>query len=119
MIFLRSLSDSKSLQVTRTLHCILTDLDNAVVWIVLILLLTFNSTRLFSEPSETVPNALITNGIAVIFMFDCIFSFLAKSKYLSIFLFSSFFTLLSAETVKSTRQQVLFLLINTRLGLVN
>ena len=34
MVFLWSLSDSKSLQISKTLLCILADFNNAVVWMV-------------------------------------------------------------------------------------
>ena len=44
-----SLSDSKSLQVSRTLLSILANLNNAVVWMVLILSLIFNSFSLFFQ----------------------------------------------------------------------
>ena len=63
-----------------------------------------------TNPLGTVPSALITTGITVIFMSHSLFSSLARSWYLSFFLLSFSFTLWSAETTKFTIRQVLFLL---------
>ena len=61
---------------------------------------------------------MITIDTNVTFVFHGIFSLLAWSRNLSIFLFFVMFTLYSAETVKFTWWQVLFfLLINTISGL--
>ena len=105
MVFHRSLSDSKSPQVSRTLLSILAVLNNAVVWMV--------STRpptskFFSNPLVTVPNALITIGIIVTCMFHSFFSSLARSRYSSFFSHSFCFILWFAGTAKSTILQVLF-----------
>ena len=75
MVFLWSLRDNKSPQVSRTLLRILADLNNVVVWMV--------STRpLISKffcpcinHLLTVPSAPITIGITVTFMFHFFFFF--------------------------------------------
>ena len=72
-------------QVSWTLLGILADLNNAVVWIILILALISSSSRPLSKPLRTVPSARTTIGITVTFMFYSCFSYLARSKYLSIF----------------------------------
>ena len=65
----------------------------------------------FINPLVIVPRAPITISINVTFMFHSFFSTLARSRYLSLFLFSFNFTLWSARTVKSTILQVLFFLL--------
>ena len=71
----------------------------------------------FHNPSVTVPKALITIGIIVPFVFHSFFNSLARSRYLSFFLFSFNYILWSTGTAKSTILQVLFfLLIITRFG---
>ena len=56
-----------------------------------------------------VPTALI--GITVTFMFNSVFSSLAKTRYLSLFSVSFIFTPWSACTAKSTFRQVLYFLL--------
>ena len=98
------MSDSKSPQVS--------SINNAIVWIVF-------SRPLISKPSSpctntfvTLPNAPITIRITIISMFhSVIFSSLAMSCNLSLFSLSFGFTVWSAETAKSTIQQVFFLTI--------
>ena len=111
MVFHRSLSDSKSPQVSRTRLSILTVLSNAVVWIVSTRPLTSKSSRPLNNPWVTVPNAPITIGTIVTFMFHSFFNYLARSRYLSFFSLSFRFILWSAGTVKSTILQILFLLL--------
>ena len=111
MVFHRSLSDSKSPQVSRTLLSILAVLNNAVVLIVSTRPPTSKSSSPFSNPLVTVPNAPITIGIIVTCMFHSFFNSLARSRYLSFFSHSFSFILWSAETAKSTILQVLFLLL--------
>ncbi len=108
MVFHWSLSDSKSPQISRTLLSILAVLNNAVVWIVSTSPPTSKSSSLFSNPLVTVPNAPITIGIIVTYMFHSFFSSLARSRYLSFFTHSFCFILWSAGTAKSTILQVLF-----------
>ena len=57
------------------------------------------------------PNAPITIGTIVTFMFHSFFNSLARSRYLSFFSLSFRFILLSAGTAKSTILQILFFLL--------
>ena len=102
--FSLGLNDSKSLQVSRTRLRILAVLSNAVVWIVSTRPPTFKSSRPFNNPVVTVPNAPITIGTIVTFMFHSFFNFLARSRYLSFFSLSFRFILWS-------ELQILFLLL--------
>ena len=108
MVFHWSLSDSKSLQVSRTLLSILAVLNNAVVWMVSTRPPTSKSSSPFNNSLVTVPNPPITIGIIVTCMFHRFFNSLAWSRYLSIFSHSFSFILWSAGTAKSTILQVLF-----------
>ena len=108
MVFHWSLRDSKFPQVSRTRLSILAVLSNAVVWIVSTRPRTSKSSRLFNNPLVIVPNAPITIGTIVTFMFHSFFQFLAKSRYLSFFWLSFRFILWSAGTAKSTILQILF-----------
>ena len=94
-------------------------LNNAVIWIASVFSLISNSSSLFPKPLRTVPSTPTTIGITVTFMFHSVFSFLARSKYLSSFLLSFIFNLLFVETAKSMTWPVLsFLLINTWFNLL-
>ena len=83
MVFYWSLSDSKSLQVSRTLLSILVNLNNIVVWMVSIRPLISKSSSPFNNPSVTVPRVPIIIGINVTFMFHSVFNSQARSWYLS------------------------------------
>ena len=85
MVFHRSRSNSKSVQVSRTLLSILTDLNNAFAWMLSIRLLNSYSFRSLTKPLGTVPNAPITIGINITIMFLKFLSFLARSTYLFLF----------------------------------
>ena len=111
MVFHSSLSDSKSPQLSRTLHSILAVLNKAVVWMVSTRLPTSKSSSPFSNPLVNVPNAPIIIGIIVTSMFHSFFNSLARSRYLSFFSHSFSFILWSAGTAKSTILQVLFFLL--------
>ena len=111
MVFHWSLSDSKSLQVSRTRLRILAVLSNAVVWIVSSRSPTSKSSRPFNTPLVIVPNAPITIGTIVTHMFYSFFNSLARSRYLSFFSLSFRFILWSAGTAKSTILQILFFLL--------
>ena len=111
MVFHGSLSDSWSPQVSRTRLSILAVLSNAVIWIVSTRPLTSKSSRPINNPVVTVPNAPITIGTIVTFMFHSFFNSLARSRYLSFFSLSFRFILWSAGTAKSTILQILFLLL--------
>ena len=102
MVFHWSLSDSKSPQVSRTCLSILAVHSNAVVWIVSTRLPISESSRPFNNPLVTVPNAPITIGTIITFMFHSFFISLARSRYLSFFSLSFRFILWSAGTAKST-----------------
>ena len=119
MVFHRSLSDSKSPQVSRTRLRILAVLSNAVIWIVSTRPPTSKSSRPFNNPLVIVLNAPITIGTIVTFMFHSFFNSLARSRYLSFFSCSFIFILWSARTAESTILQILFfLLIIIRSGLL-
>ena len=107
MVFHGSLSDSKSLPVSRTLLSIMSDLNRVVVWMVSTRPLICKSSRPFNNSSVTVPKAPIAIGKNVTFMFHCFFSSLTRSRYLSFFSFSFNFTQWSTGTAKSTILQVL------------
>ena len=82
-------SDSKSPQLSRILLSILSDLNSAMVWMVLILPLISNSSRPISNLLGTVLRTVIV--ITVTFMFHSLFSSLARSYYLFIFSLSFIF----------------------------
>ena len=93
MVFHWSLSDSKSPQVSRTRLRILAVLSNAVVWIVSTRPPISKSSRPFNNPLVIVPNALITIGTVVTFMFHRLFQFSSKVEvtYLSFHFLSDLF----------------------------
>ena len=72
------LSDSKSLQVSKTLFSILTDLNNAVIEIVSIIRLLISNSSGSFEVFENRASATI--GITVTLMFHSFFRSLARSK---------------------------------------
>ena len=102
MVLHWSLNDSKSPQVSKTRLRILAVLSNAVVWIVSTRPPISKSSRPFNNPLVIVPNAPITNGTIVTFMFHSFFNSLARSRYLSFFSLSFRIILWSAGTAKST-----------------
>ena len=65
---------------------------------------------------QTVPRILTKIGITVTFTFHNIFRFLARSKYLFIFLLSFIFTLWSNE--RQDQLVIFLLLINMRFGIL-
>ena len=93
MVFHWGLSESKPLQVSRTLLNILADLNNALVWIVSTHPLISKSPSLYINPLVTVPISPVLNSFTVTFLFQCFFSCLARSMYLSLFSLSFNFTL--------------------------
>ena len=111
MVFHWSLSDNKSLQVSRTRLRVLVVLSNAVIWIVSTRPPTSKSSRPFNNPLVIVPKASITIGTIVTFMFHSFFYSLARSRYLSFFSHSFRFILWSAGTAKSTILQILFFVV--------
>ena len=103
MVFHSSLCDSKSPQAYKTLLSILADLNDAVVWTVYGLLPISKSSSSFTNPFRIVTGDPIAVGTANTFMFYRIFSSLARSKYLYLFLLSLIFSLWSAETAKFSK----------------
>ena len=101
------LSDSKSPSVSRTLVSIQADLNNAIVWMVSTCLLISKSSRSFGNYSKRTNY----NWYPRYLHFSYLFSSLARSKYVSLFLRSFLFTLWSAETEMFTIRQVLFIII--------
>ena len=93
MVFHRSLSDSKSPQVSRTLLC------NAIVWMVSTRPPTSKSSSPFSNPFATVPKAPITIGIIVTCMFHSFFQFPSKVEVLILlFTFFQFYSVVSWDS---------------------
>ena len=74
VVFHWRVGDSKSPQVSRTQPNILADLNNAVVWMVLVLPQISKSSSSFSKLLEAVLSAPITIGITVTFMFHSFLS---------------------------------------------
>ena len=112
MVFHWRLSDSKSLQVSRTLLSILFVFNNSIVWLVSTRPPTSKSSRPFNTLLVTVPKAPITIDIIITFMFYSFFNSLARSRYLSLFSNSFSFILWSAGTAKSTILQIFFFFID-------
>ena len=81
------LSDSKSSQVFMTLLSILANFNNAVVYMVSILPLIYNSASLFYKFLRTVPRAPTIICIIVTFIFHAFFQLSGKIQ-----VFVSFFT---------------------------
>ena len=87
-----SLSDSMHSQVSRTLLSIQGDLNNTVVWIVLIYPQISKSSIPLFRSLETIPTIPTTIGIKITLIFYSFLSSQAKSKYLSLFSLSMIFT---------------------------
>ena len=97
-VFHWSLSDSKSLQVSRTLLSILGVLNNAVVWMVSTRPLTSKSSSSLNNPLVTVPKAPITIVIYVTFMFHSFFQSPSKVEVLILlFTFFQFYSVVSQD----------------------
>ena len=116
MVFHWILSESKSLQVPRTLLSILAVLNKTVLSMVFGHPQIYNFTRPLSKPSDTVTCTRIIIGIIVTLMFHSCFSSLARSKYLSFLMPSLIFTMWSARTAKFPVKQVLYSIIIIRSG---
>ena len=108
MVFHWSLSDSNFPQFSGNRLRIPAVLSNADVWIVSTRPPTSTSSRPFNNPLVIVPNAPITIGTIVTFMFHSFFNSPARSRYLSFFSLSFRFILWSGGTAKSTILQILF-----------
>ena len=103
-----SLIDCKSPPDSWTLLSSLADLNYVIVRMVSSCLPISKSSIPCTNPLVTAPSAQITIGITVTFKFHSFFSFVARSKYFSLFLFSFSFTLWLAGTIR----QVLFFIDN-------
>ena len=118
----KSLSDSKSPQVSRTLLSILADFTNAVVWMVSTRPPTSKSSSSFNNPLVTMPKAPITIGIIVTFMFHSFFQFSSKVEVLIfLFTFFQFYSVVSRDRKVDNFADFLFfffLLIIIRSGLL-
>ena len=90
-IFPLSLSDSKFIQLSRTLLSVLVKIRSAVVCTISILPQISNFPTLFSKFMEILPRAPTTIGIAITFMFNSFFSSLARFRNLSVVLLSFIF----------------------------
>ena len=108
MVFHWSLIDRKSLQVSRTLLTILANLNNAVVWMLLILPLIFSSSSSLSTLLETVPSAPTTIGITIPLMFHSFFFFYFSGKVQVFVNDFAFFHFHSEVHLSSTRWEVFF-----------
>ena len=95
MVFPWSLSDSKFPQVSRTLLSILTNLNNAVVWMVSTCPLISKSSSSCINPLVTVPRTPITIGIIITFMLRS-FQFPSKVQVL-LFTFFLFYSVISQD----------------------
>ena len=111
MVFPKSLSDSKSPQVSRTHLRILAVLSNAVIWIVSTHPPTSKSSRPFNNLLDIVIKAPITIGTIVTFMFHSFFDSLARSRYLSFFSHSFWFIQWSTGTASRQFWKFSFLLL--------
>ena len=108
MVFHWSLINSKSPQVSRTLHSILAVLNNAVVWIVS----TRPPTTKFNNPLVTASKASILIGTIVTFMFRSFSNSLARSRYWSVSsIFFQFYTLVSRDSKVHNFQMLLLSLL--------
>ena len=99
------LLESEWQEISRTHLSILTDLSNAVVWMVSTLPLISKSSSPLTNPLVTVPRAPNTIGITITFTFHSFFPSPRKVNVL-ILLFTFDFTLWSARKAKSTFLQV-------------
>ena len=108
------LSDSKSLQVSRTLLSILADFNSTAVWVVSILPLIFSSFSLLFKNLGTILRTHTTIGITVTLIFHNSFNSLAIPRHLSIFSLAFIFTLCywNSKIHQMTSLFVFFFLLN-------
>ena len=116
IVFHGSLSECKSSQASRTLHSILADLNNAIVWIVSSRFLISKSSSLSTNPLVTVPTHQL-QMLSPSLSFSIDFSILLQSPGIHLsFRFS--FTLWLSKTLKSTIRILRFFCCWLLLGLV-
>ena len=122
MVFHRSLSDSKSLQASRTLLSILAVLNNAVVWMVYTRPPTSKSSSPFNNPFVTIPKSPITIGITVTLLFHSFvlfFQFSGRVEVLTLlFPFFQLYTVISRYRKVHNFASAFFLLITIRFDLL-
>ena len=112
MAFHWSLSDTKSPQVSWTRLRILAVLSNAVVWIVSTRPPTSKSSRPFNYHLVIVPNAPITIGTIVTFMFHSFFNSVARSRVLILlFTFLQIYSVVRRDSKVYNFADSLFLLL--------
>ena len=103
---------SKSLQVSRTFLSILAVLNNAITWMVSTRSPNSKSSSPFNSPLVTEPNAPITIGIIVTFMFHSCFFYYPSKTEVPVLLFPLNFILWSASIAKSSILQVPFFFVD-------
>ena len=111
MVFQRSLSDNKSPQVSRTLLCILADLNNAVVWIVFTRPLISKSSSPCTSSLATVPRASITIGRNVSSMFQFFLIPLQGSSTRPYFCFFQFYSVVCRDSKVHNSESPLIIII--------
>ena len=111
--FTGRLSDSKSLQVSRSFLGILADLNNVAVRMVSVRPPTSIPSSLHTKPLEIVPSTPITIGITVTLIFHFFKSSLTRFKYLYLLSFSLIFALFcrDGKVFYSASSRFFFLLI--------
>ena len=97
MVIPWNLKDSKFPLVSRTLLRILSDFNNALVWMVATCPFISMSSRPFISPSVTVPSASISFGIIIIFTFQV---FTVLLQVLGIYLSFHFLSVLRCDLLK-------------------
>ena len=118
MVFPRSLSDSKSPNVSRTLLSNLAVLNKVVVWMVSTRPLTSKSSSPYINPLITVPKAPIRIGLIVTLMFH---RFLFPSKVMVLILlfpFFQFYSVVSRNNKIHNLANSLFSLTTKRSGIL-
>ena len=103
-------------QVSTTLLSILADLSNAIVWMVSTGSFISNSSSTCTKLLVTIQSTPITVDITIIFVFHGFFSSLARSWYLSLFVFFQFYPVVSQNCKVHFLVGSLFLLTITRSG---
>ena len=118
MVFHWCPSDRKS-KVSWTLLSILAVINNTVVWMVSTRPPTSKSSSLFSIHLVTDPNAPITIGIIVTFMFQSFFQFSRKFEVLILlFTFFQFYSVVNRDSKVDNFVSSLSLLIIIKSGLL-
>ena len=112
IVFHRSINDSKSPQVSRTLLNILAVHDNIVDWMASALPLISKSSSPFNNLFRDCTKSTNHNSRNSHFLFHRLFNFLAICRYVSFFSISFNFLLWSAETEKLTILQILFFFVD-------